>query len=161
MSHHWVPTISMILTCTRVWWILADDQVARVIHYPPPSDVSPRCPVPACSGLPGSSSKKTILTKISFPIISKFCWKKLTKETRVYSEFRLILCFAILESKQVSLITKQTSFFAKFRFEAKPAVLHVSLFLHETKQLVPLTMSAKFLPFIKWEIVLSFNNAVL
>jgi hypothetical protein len=52
---------------------------------------------------------------------------------RVSSETSFVPYFAKHETKQVSCFAKQTCRFAKFRFEAKLAVSHVSLFLNETK----------------------------
>jgi hypothetical protein len=48
--------------------------------------------------------------------------------TRVSSETSFVSYFAKHETKQVSCFAKQTCRFAKFRFEAKLAVSHVSLF---------------------------------
>jgi hypothetical protein len=49
--------------------------------------------------------------------------------TRVSSETSFVSYFAKHETKQVSCFAKQTCCFAKFRYEAKQAASHVSLFL--------------------------------
>jgi hypothetical protein len=52
---------------------------------------------------------------------------------RVSSETSFVSYFAKHETKQVSCFAKQTSCFAKFCFEAKQAVSHVSLFLKQNE----------------------------
>jgi hypothetical protein len=54
-------------------------------------------------------------------------------DTRVSSETSFVSYFAKHETKHVSCFTKQTCCFAKFRFEAKQAVSHVSLFCKRNK----------------------------
>jgi hypothetical protein len=53
--------------------------------------------------------------------------------TRVSSETSFVSYSAKHETKQVSCFAKQTCCFAKFRFEAKQAVSHVSLFFKQNE----------------------------
>jgi hypothetical protein len=74
--------------------------------------------------------------------------------TRVSSETSFVSYFAKHKTKQVSCFTKQTSCFAKFCYEAKQAVLHVSLFFkrNETSRFACLYNFFQMLSYIKKDV---------
>jgi hypothetical protein len=77
-------------------------------------------------------------------------------QSRVSSETSFVSYFAKHETKQVSRFAKQTCCFAKFRYEAKQAVSHVSLFFKRNE-------TVRFACFVTnfFYLILSFINKIV